>query len=83
MKLTIEVDLGNDRMRRTRDVVTAIRDSFVKYAKNGGQHGALVADDEGRLRDVNGNTVGRWRVVDDAPSSGHGDDEEDGTHCRR
>jgi hypothetical protein len=49
---TLTIELGNDAMRKRRHVASALRD--VANAIGQGQA------DEGRIRDENGNTVGRW-----------------------
>lgn len=60
MKIVIEVELGNDAMRTMDDVVTALDEHFCAQAL--GPH-ELQEGEDGRIRDLNGNTVGRWEVV--------------------
>lgn len=50
----IEVELGNDAMRTTRDIKHLLRDlaGKVENLANGGE--------ERRILDENGNTVGKW-----------------------
>jgi hypothetical protein len=61
MKLTIEIELGNDAMRTGRDVETTLRDVGTRV--RAALPGVIARSDEGRIRDVNGNTVGRWAVT--------------------
>lgn len=60
MNIAISIELGNDRMRFPADVVDAVQRHVVPAACG---H-VLAIGDEGTIMDVNGNTVGRWAVVD-------------------
>lgn len=55
MKLVIEIALGNDAMQTYAEVRQAILD--IRTPRHNPEKG-----DSGLLRDVNGNTVGLWRV---------------------
>lgn len=59
MKLIIEIELGNDAMRNNQDVKDCLLKSRVI-----GQTGVedYSVGEKGKLRDVNGNTVGSWKV---------------------
>ena len=60
MKLKLEIELGNDTMTTTLDVLEAVGRSLDNR----------ISDDEplttglrNIIRDVNGNTVGSWYVI--------------------
>jgi hypothetical protein len=54
-KFSLTIELGNAEMCKTSHVRRALRDLADKISVN------AVADcAEGKVRDVNGNTVGRW-----------------------
>ena len=61
MKLTLEIEFGNDEMQTYAQARAVIAESV--------RTGALKPrdGDGGILRDVNGNTVGRWAVLADKP----------------
>lgn len=54
--LTITIDLGNEAMRETEDIADAV--DYVRQA---------IADGKtyGKVRDVNGNTVGTFNTEED------------------
>lgn len=58
MKVTIEIDLGNEAMQTALDVSEAVAESL-----DVGYDATLVAGMTGAMRDCNGNTVGRWAVT--------------------
>lgn len=60
MKLLIEIELGNDAMRNNLDV----KDCLLR-SRCIGQTGSedYTVGESGNLSDVNGNTVGKWKVV--------------------
>ena len=60
MKIAIEIELGNEAMQSTNDVLTALIQSLNKHDRDGGE---LELGDAAYLRDRNGNTVGRWDVL--------------------
>jgi len=63
MRLTLQIDLGNDGMQTAADVLAAINRSM-----NYPQLATMGAGDSEAIRDGNGNTVGAWEVVgDDEP----------------
>lgn len=61
MKLKLEVTLGNEAMQTADDVAAAIQRSLTTAAQ-------LVSSyhvgDSFHIKDANGNTVGRWEVVE-------------------
>jgi hypothetical protein len=59
MKLTLEIELGNDAMQTGRDAINAIRDSF-----KGEEDLPLDPGVAGKLWDINGNIVGQWEVAE-------------------
>jgi len=61
MKFTLEIELGNDAMTTPDDVAYLLG----VVAEQLDAVDAFRAGDEGRTRDVNGNTVGRWQVLGD------------------
>lgn len=54
MKLTIEIELGNDAMQDGYD-------AFQQIAKSNIPHNRGEAD-EGTISDANGNAVGSWKI---------------------
>lgn len=54
----LEVELGNEAMQTVEDVAQALEDRVMEALLRG--------EPEGRIRDTNGNTVGRWRVDEEA-----------------
>ncbi len=58
MRLTIEVELGNDAMRTGEDVSRLVLGLGVWV----GGVGELDLGHGGRLMDTNGNSVGTWEV---------------------
>jgi len=60
MKFSLEIELGNDAMSTPDDVAYLLG----VVAEQLDAVDAFGPGDEGRTRDVNGNTVGRWEVVD-------------------
>jgi hypothetical protein len=59
VKLVLEVELGNEAMRSLHDVREALNESLLSPR---GMFSDLREGEEGSLRDINGNTVGRWEV---------------------
>jgi hypothetical protein len=60
MRLVIKIDFGNDAMQRYSQARSIIRDGLGMA-----EHRAKPAvGDSGTFRDVNGNRVGSWAVVD-------------------
>ena len=51
---TLTIEMGNSAMLTTEDLSRAIE--FVADA--------VLRDDEGKVRDENGNTVGEWKIND-------------------
>ncbi len=64
MKLILEIQLGNDAMQNRADVDGAIRRSLTNRTDFASMREALTTSDTNILRDRNGNTVGRWYVVE-------------------
>lgn len=62
MKFVLEIELGNDAMQNGTDVIKAIRESL-----KGEESLPLDEGTAGRLWDENGNLVGSWKVIEDAP----------------
>jgi hypothetical protein len=63
MKLTIEIELGNEAMTMPVEVVDAINRSLANHAsarQDGWQ--PLAAGDRHLISDINGNRVGSWQV---------------------
>ena len=61
MRFTLEIELGNDAMQTGQDVAGALRKEaqrLAEFCKKDLRPGA-----EGLIRDVNGNTVGKWQVL--------------------
>ncbi len=58
MRLTIEVELGNDAMRTGEDVSRLLLGLSGRVR----HRGELDLGHGGRLMDINGNSVGTWEV---------------------
>lgn len=61
MKFTLTIDLGDDAMQTGDDIANALRGIAVLVAEEYGSSPAFP--DIGRVADVNGNTVGTWKVT--------------------
>lgn len=66
MKFNVSIELGNDLMRTSRQVKKALVGVGERLMAAIPQ--VINREDEGRIRDDNGNTVGHWSVVKDAPA---------------
>lgn len=61
MKFTLTIDLGNDAMQTSDDIGKALAD--ISKTMRGDHTKVLHIEGQGaKIRDVNGNTVGEWRV---------------------
>jgi hypothetical protein len=60
MKLLIEVEFGNDAMQRYSQVRSMLRDGLGTSSNS-----RPAVGDGSTLRDVNGNRVGSWKVIDE------------------
>ena len=59
MKFTLEIELGNDAMQTYGEVLDAAIASTPGY-----ESGIEILPNEcGTIRDINGNTVGKWEVT--------------------
>ena len=58
MKFSVEIDLGNDAMRSELDLA----DALARIAKQIKFYSACHIATDGKVKDVNGNTVGRWKT---------------------
>lgn len=54
-KFTITIELGNDAMKSRRHVANALREVAKTILEN--------EDPEKKIRDLNGNTVGKWEFI--------------------
>jgi hypothetical protein len=59
MKITIEIELGNEAMQTFDDVATAVQDCANSLSDS---TGILCDGEAAKLWDSNGNTVGKWEV---------------------
>lgn len=59
MRLYISIELGNEAMQTLTDASVAITKATLRHGD-----AELVAGDSGALRDINGNTVGKWEVIE-------------------
>jgi hypothetical protein len=62
MKFTLEIELGNEAMRTGADVGRALDNTVVPWLIDIGN--LPLTREHGRVRDINGNTVGKWEVTD-------------------
>lgn len=60
MRLVIEIEMGNDAMKTGTHAGTALLDLAGHIRHEIGRREPTYRD-EGKIRDVNGNTVGFWR----------------------
>jgi len=64
MKFELELTLGNEAMVSGEDIAWALRNLADKLERTYGC-ADMETEDKGRVRDLNGNTVGTWRTVTD------------------
>ncbi len=65
MKFILEIKLGNDAMQSYADIRKAIGESFSSIMPFNEENDTRPeADETGLIRDLNGNSVGKWEVVD-------------------
>ena len=62
MKFTLTIELGNESMRSYQDVLDSLVDSL-KRNSGGALDEQLMSGYSSRIRDINGNTVGKWEVL--------------------
>ena len=62
MKITIEIELGNDAMQTREDVFAALDQEF-GGATPGEYDATLRIGHSGGIMDLNGNNVGKWEVT--------------------
>jgi hypothetical protein len=62
VKFTLEIELGNDAMQTPEDVTDALEE-VVKQIRDRHWDGWTPGGES--IRDINGNTVGRWSLVED------------------
>jgi hypothetical protein len=63
MKFTLTIILGNDAMQSPDDVAYALGRLQAMFVDTTDSFEELsVGDRSGRIRDLNGNTVGQWEV---------------------
>lgn len=60
MTFTLTIELGNDAMQTTDDIATALEAVAVQLQRSG----AINPEYQQKVRDRNGNTVGRWEVTE-------------------
>ena len=60
MEFRLSITLGNDAMQTPEDVGIALREVGAKL----GNVAEFTPGDVVRIKDVNGNTVGTWEVVE-------------------
>lgn len=63
MKFILEIELGNDAMVTGNDVAWALGEAAHRL-KMGIDRDPLKASNYCRIRDINGNIVGKWEVID-------------------
>jgi hypothetical protein len=61
MQFNLTIELGNDAMQADADVADAL--SNVVYWMDSRPAGEFETGEAGIIRDINGNTVGRWEIV--------------------
>lgn len=78
MRFMVEIELGNDAMRTWQDIRDALKQTIGKVGGRDSSHFKPTEGDGSRIRDENGNTVGKWAIVPDAPAK----DSTGGAHER-
>lgn len=68
MKFKLEIDLGNDAMCRSVHVADALITMGRKIIN--GTMRSVKKPAEGIIRDINGNSVGKWELIDNAKTEG-------------
>jgi hypothetical protein len=68
MEFQLKIELGNDTIQTADDIRAAVKD-VAKYLKDWRPGELPEAGDNAPIRDVNGNTVGGWKMVEHAPAS--------------
>lgn len=63
MKFLLQIELGNDAMQTGQDVASAL-DLIAEPRATLPTLTMLSDGDSGNIRDSNGNTVGKWEVVE-------------------
>jgi hypothetical protein len=61
MKFVLDIELGNDAMQNWSDIAWALYD----VARGIRTEAPMIASCGARIKDVNGNTVGSWSIVDE------------------
>jgi hypothetical protein len=61
MKFTLEIELGNDLMKDSADIGAALVRNGRKFIQ--GTDGPEIRD-SGKIKDINGNIVGKWEVTE-------------------
>lgn len=64
MKFTLEIELGNDAMNDYNAVGSALAGVSRELMKAHAQGLGCTTVDSGRIRDLNGNTAGKWEVTE-------------------
>ena len=64
MKLKLEIELGNAEMQTFGDLADALQ-GIAGELRNRGYCAQVAREDSGRVRDINGNTVGSWELLED------------------
>jgi hypothetical protein len=61
MKFKLEISLGNDAMKSSEDIIGALKYVEAKLQRNS----------EGKILDLNGNSVGKWEFVEEKEKKYH------------
>ena len=62
MTFKLEIELGNDAMQSAYDVALALSEAVRQLTLHRGYSEPLQHEEQGSIRDVNGNRVGSWEV---------------------
>lgn len=60
MKFTLEIEFGNDAMQTKADLSAVLTELAARIPRS--IVGRIGSGDYGSIRDINGNTVGKWEV---------------------
>lgn len=65
MRFTLEITLGNDAMLAYSDITDVLQTTVMRIKAGASLMNAEPTNtDGGKIRDSNGNTVGKWEVRD-------------------
>lgn len=73
MKFVLEIELGNAAMERWEDIGAAVKETGERILRV--YSGDPDRRDSGKIRDLNGNTVGKFEMIELTDNSDHQEQE--------